>query len=109
MIKTVDRYIGGAAVVGILAVWLALTMLMMMFNLLDQLASLSSRHELIEVFWFVLLTAPRSAYMVFPVSALLGALIGIGGLAATNELVAFRTAGVSRIRISGSALGATYW
>lgn len=107
MIKRVDRYIGGAAVLGIVAVWLALTMLMLMFNMLDVLRDSTGRNVLIEVLWFVILTAPRAAYLVFPVSALLGALIGIGGLAATNELVAFRTAGVSRLRISGSAIGAT--
>lgn len=106
MIKRVDRYIGRAAIGGILVVWMALTILMLMFNLLDQLGSSAARYRLPEILWFVTLTAPRSAYVVFPVSALLGALIGIGGLAAMNELVAFRTAGVSRVRIAGSAIGA---
>lgn len=106
MIKRVDRYIGMATMSGILFVWVALVILMMMFGLLDQLGSSSARYGLPEILWFVALTAPRSAYVVFPVSALLGALIGVGGLAALNELVAFRTAGVSRLRIAGSALGA---
>jgi hypothetical protein len=34
MIKQVDRYLGRASVVGILGVWIGLTLLMMMFNLL---------------------------------------------------------------------------
>lgn len=106
MIKRVDRYLGRAVVAGILFVWIALTMLMLMFSMLDQLGSSSSRYRLPEIIWFVTLTAPRLAYVVFPVSALLGTLIGVGGLAAMNELVAFRTAGVSRLRIAGSALGA---
>jgi lipopolysaccharide export system permease protein len=79
---------------------------MMLFSLLDQLGSSARAYKLPEIMWFVLLTTPRSAYVVFPISALLGALIGVGGLAAMNELVAFRTAGVSRLRIAGSALGA---
>lgn len=106
MIKRVDRYIGRATIGGILLVWVALVVLMMMFGLLDQLGSSAAGYRLPEILWFVTLTAPRSAYVVFPVSALLGALIGVGGLAALNELVAFRTAGVSRLRIAGSALGA---
>ena len=47
------------------------------------------------------------AYQVFPVSALLGALVGVGGLAASNELVAFRTAGISRVRLALAALAGT--
>jgi lipopolysaccharide export system permease protein len=47
------------------------------------------------------------AYQVFPVSALLGALVGVGGLAAGNELVAFRTSGISRVRLAAAALSGT--
>ena len=107
MIKCVDRYIGSSAVLGILAVWISLTILMMMFNLLDELRSSDAGYGASDIFWFVFLTMPRFAYQVFPVSALLGALIGVGGLAAANELVAFRTSGVSRLRIAGSALAGT--
>ena len=32
MIRTVDRYIGKAAILGILLVWISLTLLMMMFK-----------------------------------------------------------------------------
>jgi len=106
MIKRIDRYVGWAAISGILLVWMALTLLMQMFNLLSELGDASGNYRLPEILWFVMLTTPRSAYTVFPVSALLGSLIGIGGLAAMNELVALRTAGVSRMRIAGSALGA---
>lgn len=107
MIKRLDQYVGRTALLGTLAVWLALTLLMTLFNLLDELEPGEQGFHLGEVFWFVLLSVPRAAYMVFPVSALLGSLIGVGGLAAANELVAFRTSGVSRLRISGSVLGAT--
>ena len=37
MIKLVDRYIGRAAGLGILAVWLMLTVLFMVFGLLSEL------------------------------------------------------------------------
>ena len=37
MIKRVDRYIGLATLLGILAVWVGLTLLMLMFSLLDEL------------------------------------------------------------------------
>lgn len=106
MVKRIDLYIGLSVISGVLVVLFGLTLLMMMFNLLNLLGSEGNK-SLGDVFWFVLLTAPRSTYIVFPVSALLGALIGLGGLAAANELVAFRTSGASRLRIAASALGAT--
>ena len=108
MIKIVDRYVGRSALVGVLGVWAALTVLMAMFTFLDQLGDAGSGVGLVEVISYVLLRSVNGAYIVFPVAALLGAMIGVGGLAAGNELVAFRTAGVSRLRLSGSALGAVF-
>lgn len=106
MIKRADFYIGRAALLATLLVWFGLTLLLMMFTFLDEVGDGNSGMSLANVIWYVAMTGPRSAYMVFPLSALMGSLIGIGGLASSNELVAFRTAGLSRLRISGSALGA---
>jgi len=107
MIKRVDRYIGKAAVQGILAVWLVMVILAVMFGLLAQLRGTEAGYTSMDALWFVLMTAPRIAYQVFPVCALIGALVGVGGLAAGNELVAFRTSGVSRLRLAGAALAGT--
>lgn len=89
---------------GILLVWISMTLLMMMFNLMGELRDTSANYGASDVFWFVLQTAPRSAYQIFPVSALMGTLLGIGALAGANELVAFRTAGVSRLRLAAASL-----
>ncbi len=107
MIKRVDRYVGKAALLGILAVWSVLVLLAIMFNLLGELRSTTETYTALDATWFALLTAPRTAYQVFPVCALMGALVGVGGLAAGNELVAFRTSGVSRLRLAGAALAGT--
>jgi len=107
MIKLVDRYIGRAACLGVLAVWFALTVLFLVINLLDQLRETQGNYGTIDALWFVALTAPRAAYQIFPVSALLGALVGVGGLAAANELVAFRTSGISRMRLAFAAMAGT--
>jgi len=107
MVKLVDRYVGRAAVLGILGVWLGLTVLFIVFNLLDELREARADYGIVDALWFVVLTIPRMAYQVFPVSALLGALVGVGGLAAANELVAFRTSGISRLRLSLAALAGT--
>jgi lipopolysaccharide export system permease protein len=106
MIRRTDRYLGRAALAGTLTVWFSLTTLLMLFTLLDEIKPEGAAIRIGDVLWYVLLTAPRAAYMVFPVSALIGTLIGIGGLAATNEIVALRTSGLSRLRIAAAALGA---
>lgn len=104
MIRLVDRYLGRASMLATLLVWSGLTLLSMMFQLLGELRSMQNDYTAGDVFWFVALTTPRLAYQVFPVSALLGTLLGVGGLAAANELVTFRTSGVSRLRLAGAAL-----
>ena len=104
MIKTVDRYIAKAAILGILLVWVSLTALMLMFSLLGELRDTTPSYAALDVFWFVMQTGPRSAYQIFPVSALMGSLLGIGSLAGANELVAFRTSGVSRLRLATAGM-----
>lgn len=107
MVKLVDRYIGRAACLGMIAVWAGLTLLFLIINLLDELRDTQNDYGTLDALWYIALTSPRMAYQVFPVSALLGALVGVGGLAAANELVAFRTAGISRLRLAFAALAGT--
>ncbi len=104
VIRTVDKYIGKAAILGILLVWVSLTALMMMFGLLSELRDTTANYVASDAFWFVLQTGPRLAYQIFPVSALMGSLLGIGSLASANELVAFRTSGVSRLRLAAAGM-----
>jgi lipopolysaccharide export system permease protein len=107
MIKLVDLHVGRAAILGILLVWSGLTLLYPVFSLLGELRGLQNDYGAADALWFVALTLPRTAYKVFPISALLGALVGVGALAASNELVAFRTSGVSRLRLAIAALAGT--
>jgi len=107
LIKHVDRYIGKTAILGILLVWMSLTILMMMFSLLGELRDTTANYGASDAFWFVLQTSPRLSYQIFPVSALMGSLLGIGGLASGNELVAFRVSGVSRLRLAAAGMAGT--
>jgi len=107
VIKLVDRYVGKAAVLGMLVVWMSLTVLYILFSLLSELRATAGNYSPGDAFWFTTMTVPRMAYQVFPVSALLGALVGVGALAAGNELVAFRTSGISRLRLALAALAGT--
>jgi len=107
LIKLVDLYIGRAALLGTLVVWCALTVLFVLINLLGELRAVENNYGTLDALWVMALTTPRLAYEIFPVSALLGGLLGVGGLAAANELVAFRTSGISRLRLAIAALAGT--
>lgn len=52
----------------------------------------------------LLYTLPRRAYELFPTAAVIGCLIGLGGLAASSELTALRAAGLSKWRICVGAI-----
>jgi len=84
-----------------------MTLLFLIIDLLSELRDTQNDYGTMDALWVVALTTPQVAYQIFPVSALLGALVGVGGLAAANELVAFRTSGISRLRLAFAALAGT--
>lgn len=49
---------------------------------------------------FTLLTIPNEVYHVFPVSSVVGVLLGLGLLAESSELIVLQSVGFSRIRIA---------
>lgn len=51
-----------------------------------------------------LLTVPRRGYQFFGYAALIGGLMGMGGLATSGELTALRAAGLSKLRICISVI-----
>lgn len=54
--------------------------------------------------YFVILKMPVEIAVFFPMAALIGALIGLGSLAGSSELVVMQAAGLSKLRIAGSVL-----
>ncbi|MAA73727.1 MAG: LPS export ABC transporter permease LptG [Salinisphaeraceae bacterium] len=59
-------------------------------------------YGLFKVIQYVMLVLPDSLHTVFPVVALLGALLGLGAMAADRELVVIRSSGVSILRLAVS-------
>jgi lipopolysaccharide export system permease protein len=53
---------------------------------------------------YMLFTIPRRLWELLPFSAVIGTLLGLGGLAARSELTAMRAAGVSKLQIGLGAL-----
>lgn len=96
-----DRHLGFSAVAGIGLALLALMALDTVFTLIAELGDVGrGDYSVTHALQYVLLTLPQRAVNLFPTAVVVGTLLGVGGLAAGNEIVAYRTAGMSRLRIS---------
>jgi len=105
-IKRVDRLVAISVLGSLLTVWLVLTGFDAVTQFLRQLGSVGKNgYTLTDAVVYVLVTFPRRAYEMFGNAALIGGLLGLGGLAGSGELTALRAAGMSRLRIAGSAAG----
>ncbi|MDE1893831.1 MAG: LPS export ABC transporter permease LptG [Pseudomonadota bacterium] len=90
----------------VLTAWLVLTGFQASTQLVRQLAHVGRNgYTASNAVLYVLVTLPRRAYEMFGNAALIGGLLGLGGLAASGELTALRAAGLSRLRIAASAAG----
>lgn len=99
-----DRYIvlaifGLSAVVG-----LGLVALYSFINFITEVDSGSRALGVTQIFTMTLLMMPAGLYVLMPLVAMLGTLLGVGQLAAQSELTAMRAAGYSNLRIGRSAL-----
>lgn len=96
MFNRLERYIGWTIVKATMLTLLVLVILLTFINLVDELDQVSrANYRTIDAIVVALLGSPHYLFEVFPVSALLGSLLGLGGLASHSELVAMRAAGFS--------------
>lgn len=100
IVKLIDRYIAMTVVKATLVTLLALTVLAFVLELVNEIEDVGKGDY---SSWNAMLVAacstPRFVYEAFPVSALIGALLGLGGMATSGELVVMRAAGMSPQKI----------
>ncbi|MBU0501410.1 MAG: LPS export ABC transporter permease LptG [Gammaproteobacteria bacterium] len=95
-----DRYLGRQLLFGTLISLVNLLTLLGVMMLFDELGDVGKgRYTTGYAFLFVMMSLPRYAYELFPITALLGSLAGLGALANNSELTAMRAAGISMGRI----------
>ena len=100
----VDRYLLRAIVGATMMVLLVLLGLGGFFEFFGELNDIGiGSYGVGEAVVFVLLLMPQMAFEMMPAAALLGALLGLGGLASNSELMVMRAAGVSHMRLVRSA------
>ena len=103
--RILDAYIARYVVGGTLLALAVLLSLTAVVGFVEELDLVGRGHYGIgDAVEFVLLTLPRHAFVLFPLAAVIGALIGLGTLAMSSELAVVRASGVSVGRIVGSVL-----
>ena len=105
MFKILDLYIGRTIIATTSLVLVTFVGLSGIIKYVEQLRKVGrGTYDLLQALYFVLLSIPRDIEMFFPMAALLGALIGLGMLAASSELVVMQAAGFSKLDIGMSVL-----
>lgn len=99
-----DRYFAKTVLMHTLMVMAVLLALMTLVTFIGQQDDIGQgSYDVAGAFLVTLLQLPQQAYQLLPIGALIGAIIGLGGLARDSELTVVRAAGVSVGRIAVSA------
>jgi len=102
--RVLDRYIVRTLLAAISVVTLVLLVLLGLFMFISQQGEVGTGgYTSGQALWFVLLNVPDQLFQFLPIGAMIGALVGFGGLARGSELTVMRASGVSIRRIGVSA------
>lgn len=94
-----DRYIARHVLGAILVVQVVLLGLDLVITYINDLGDIEGDYGAFQVFVYLLMRLPWRFYQYAPVGVLIGALIGLGTMASSNELTVMRAAGRSLTRI----------
>jgi lipopolysaccharide export system permease protein len=105
MFKIIDLYIARTLFSTIAATLFVLIGLSALIKFVEQLRRVGQGdYDMIIAGLYVLMSLPREIELFLPMATLLGALIGMGLLAQNSELVVMQAAGLSRTKITISAM-----
>ncbi|WP_051302897.1 LPS export ABC transporter permease LptG [Psychromonas aquimarina] len=100
-----DRYIGKTIFAATFLSLFVLIGLSSIIKFVEQMRNVGQgTYDALAAAYFVVLKMPVEIAVFFPMAALIGALIGLGSLASSSELVVMQAAGMSKLRIAGAVL-----
>ena len=103
--RILDRYVGMTVASATLMVMMVLVALFTFFTFAGELSKTGKgTYDSLQAIQFSLATAPGMLYQLFPASALIGTMMGLGILANSSELIAIRAAGYSLISLLRSVM-----
>jgi lipopolysaccharide export system permease protein len=105
MFKLIDLYIARTLFSSVAATLSVLIGLSALIKFVEQLRRVGQGdYDMTLAGLYVLLSLPREIELFLPMATLVGALVGMGLLAQTSELVVMQAAGLSRTKITISAM-----
>ncbi|MCK5360910.1 MAG: LPS export ABC transporter permease LptG [Gammaproteobacteria bacterium] len=105
MMKILDWYLARTIFKYTTMVMFVLVGLFMFIQFLDEITRVGTgNYGFIDMVIFLVLSTPRVIYEIFPMSALLGTMLGLSSLAVDSELIVMRAAGMSIMGIAGSVM-----
>ena len=81
-----------------------LLLLQLLFSYIAELGELKDGYTAFNALIYTLWQAPQFLYEILPIAGLMGAVIGLGSLASSSELIIMRSVGVSLWRMVGWVL-----
>lgn len=99
LIDRFDRYIARNVLAAIIVVQFVLLGLDLVFAFINDLKDVEGDYSAFDVLLYLGMRLPWRFYQYAPVAVLIGALIGLGAMASSNELTVMRAAGRSLTRI----------
>jgi lipopolysaccharide export system permease protein len=100
-----SRYVARSVLASTLLVWAVLSGFDIVVAFANEIGDVGKEnYSLGHAVLYTLFTIPRRLYDMFPTVAVIGSLLGLGGLAARSELTALRAVGVSKLQIGVGAL-----
>lgn len=98
--RLLDRYIASAIMAGVAITLFVLLALFAFIGFVDEMSAVGrGNYGTWQAIQYVFLSMIPIAYQLFPIAALVGCIMGLGGLASHGELIAMRAAGVSLNRL----------
>jgi lipopolysaccharide export system permease protein len=104
-VTLLDRYIARTLLSAVALVMAVLAVLGTLFVFIGEQGDVGVGHYgMLDALLYAAMSVPQFALESFPAGALVGALLGIGVLARSNELTVMRASGMSKLRLSVASL-----
>ncbi|CAN5286789.1 LPS export ABC transporter permease LptG [soil metagenome] len=105
MPRRMTLYLARSVLLATLAAWAVLLGFDAILAFVTELRDVGKEsYTLSHAVLYTLLTIPRRMYEEFPTVAVIGSLLGLGGLAARSELTVMRAVGLSKLQMGFAAL-----
>jgi lipopolysaccharide export system permease protein len=108
-LNTLNRYIIQHVIKATLLVFVVILGFYFFISCITEVGDLGKgNYNLWRMFEYILMKLPLNCYAIFPLISLLGALVGLGILASSNEVTVMRASGMSVLEITKSVLIAAF-